>query len=125
MEVDWRPERFSMSETEETRRMIETRWAEAVKENSRLYNASKFRLAGQRLEGGRLRLSLGLTDYKDHLGTNLSPSAHLYVAEGEEEKYRHMAQCVGVGSWVLTTDSRLVMVENAGWKGEQERLYKN
>ena len=123
VEVDWRPEMFSMLETEETRRMIESRWAEAVRENSRLYNASKFRLAGERMEGGKLRLRVGLTDYKDHVGTNLSPSARLYVMEGEEERYGYMSQCVGVGCWVLTTDSRLVMVENAAWKGEQERLF--
>ena len=59
-----------------------------------------------------------MTDYKDHMGTNLSPKAQLYVMKGEE-RYSHMSQCVGVGCWVLTKDSYLVMVENAGWKGEQ------
>ena len=123
VELDWSPERFSMLETKESRGMIESRWAEAVRENSRLYNASKFRLAGERMEDGKLRLRVGLTDYKDHVGTNLSPRAGEYVMEGCE-KYGYMSQCVGVGCWVLTTDSRLVMVENAAWKGEQERLFK-
>ena len=59
---------------------------------------------------------------KDHVGTNLSPTAGQYVMEDMEDledKYSHMSQCVGVGCWVLTTDRQLVMVENAAWKGEQ------
>ena len=122
MEVDWRPDRFKMLETEQTRRMIETRWAEATKQNSRLYNASKYRLAASSLHEGKLVLRVGLTDYKDHVGTNLSPTAGQYVMEDMEDledKYSHMSQCVGVGCWVLTTDRQLVMVENAAWKGEQ------
>ena len=122
MEVDWRPDRFKMLETEQTRRMIETRWAEATKQNSRLYNASKYRLAACSLHEGKLVLRVGLTDYKDHVGTNLSPTAGQYVMEDMEDmedKYSHMSQCVGVGCWVLTTDRHLVMVENAAWKGEQ------
>ena len=30
-----------------------------------------------------------------------------------------MSQCIGVGCWVLTTDKKVVFVENAAWKGEQ------
>ena len=30
-----------------------------------------------------------------------------------------MSQCIGVGCWVITTDSKVVFVENADWKGEQ------
>ena len=44
--------------------MIERRWVEATAGKARLFNASKYRLAGQRLEAGRLELRVGLTDYK-------------------------------------------------------------
>ena len=63
---------------------------------------------------------------QDHVGTNLSPSAHLYLGkEGEEEggRYSHMSQCVGVGAWLLTSDNKVVLVENAAWKGEQACRY--
>ena len=45
--VDFSPAKFNMMETVESRRMIEERWAEATAANRRLYNASKFRLAGR------------------------------------------------------------------------------
>ena len=70
--VEFSPERFRMLETEETRRMIERRWEEARSANSRLYNASKYRLAGQRMEAGRLVLQVGLTDYKAQSSSPLS-----------------------------------------------------
>ena len=73
MEVDWRPDRFKMLETEQTRRMIETRWAEATKQNSRLYNASKYRLAACSLHEGKLVLRVGLTDYKAGHTSHLTP----------------------------------------------------
>ena len=58
------------------------------------------------------------------MGTNLSPSAHLYLGgEGEEDRYAHMSQCVGVGAWLLTADGTVVLVENAAWKGEQACRY--
>ena len=56
---------------------------------------------------------------QDHVGTNLSPSAHLYLGEEGEDRYSHMSQCVGVGAWLTTTDNMIVLVENAAWKGEQ------
>ena len=40
----------------------------------------------------------------------------------DAEYYRqfdYMSQCIGVGCWVLTTDKKVVFVENAAWKGEQ------
>ena len=42
--------------------------------------------------------------------------------EKDAEYYRqfdYMSQCIGVGCWVLTTDKKVVFVENAAWKGEQ------
>ena len=63
---------------------------------------------------------------QDHVGTNLSPSAHLYLGkeeEEEEDRYSYMSQCVGVGAWLTTADNMIVLVENAAWKGEQACRY--
>ena len=60
---------------------------------------------------------------QDHVGTNLSPSAHLYLEGDGESRFSHMSQCVGVGAWLLTADNMIVLVENAAWKGEQSCRY--
>ena len=80
--VDFSPARFRMLETEESRRMIERRWEEATGGNRRLYNASKYRLAGQRLEGNRLHLNVGLTDYKAQSGP-LTNRDHHFMAPSQ------------------------------------------
>ena len=44
------------------------------------------------------------------------------LKDKDAEYYRqfdYMSQCIGVGCWVLTTDKKVVFVENAAWKGEQ------
>ena len=135
--VDYNTAKYNMKETRETRDMIERLWAERTNGNARLFNASKFRLAGHgpSQEGGVFELRVGVTDYKDHVGTNLSPDVQKYIGEGDTKVYRLteafyvvqvkifqfdlMSQCVGVGCWVTTTDGMVVFVENAAWKGEQ------
>ena len=52
---------------------------------ARIYNASKFRLASHRWAAGEVLLRVGLTDYKDHVGTNLSPRGRDYINISTEE----------------------------------------
>ena len=81
--VDYNTAKYNMKETRETRDMIERLWGERTKGNSRLFNASKFRLAGHGMsQDGVVELRLGVTDYKDHVGTNLSPDVQKYIGEG-------------------------------------------
>ena len=63
-------------------------------------------------------MMVGLTDYKDHMGTNLSADVDKYVGVGDS-RFDMMSQCIGVGAWVITTDNKVVLVESAAWKGEQ------
>jgi len=120
VEVDYDAEKYKMKEIPETRKMIETIWAERTKRNSRIFNQSKFRLAHHSWDSASLKLKMkvGITDYKDHVGTNLSPDVQKYLGTGDE-KFDMMSQCVGVGCWVVTLDQKVVFVENAAWKGEQ------
>ena len=118
VDVDYDPARYAMAETDETRDMINRIWRERTKNNPRLFNQSKYRLASEYISGdGRVQLHVGITDYKDHVGTNLSDQVQRYLGEGEE-KFNMMSQCIGVGGWVVTTDNKVIMVETAGWKGE-------
>jgi hypothetical protein len=118
--VDWDPARWAMRETAESRAEIEWTWTAATAAQPRLWNQSKYRLAGAEgwLEDRGPLLRVGLTDYKDHMGTNLGPEVDRWVGEGPA-RWDMMAQCIGVGCWLLSTDGKVVMVETAGWKGEQ------
>ena len=88
--VDYNTAKYNMKETKETRDMIERLWGERTKGNTRLFNASKFRIAGHgpSKEGGEVELRVGVTDYKDHVGTNLSPDVQKYIGEGDSKVYR-------------------------------------
>lgn len=87
VEVDYDAEKYKMKEIPETRKMIETIWAERTKRNSRIFNQSKFRLAHHSWDSASLKLKMkvGITDYKDHVGTNLSPDVQKYLGTGDEK----------------------------------------
>ena len=87
IQVDYNTAKYNMKETKETRDMIERLWGERTKSNARIFNASKFRMAGHCLsqEEGALELKVGITDYKDHVGTNLSPDVQKYIGQGGDK----------------------------------------
>ena len=120
VDVSFEIEKYAMVETDETRDMIERIWSVKSQENARLFNQSKYRLAshGWDEDVRRMKMMVGLTDYKDHMGTNLSKDVDKYVGVGDS-RFAMMSQCVGVGAWVITTDNKVVLVESAPWKGEQ------
>jgi len=119
VDVDWDPTRFAMKESSELRmKIIEKRWSEATAAQPRLWNQSKYRLAGSLTSEGRPQLKVGLTDYKDHMGTNLSAEVDKWVGTGEQ-RWDYMSQCIGVGCWLVSSDQKVVLVETASWKGEQ------
>ena len=119
VDVDFNIARYAMVETEESRDMINMIWKRKTESNPRLFNQSKYRLAGESFqeEEGRVSLQVGVTDYKDHVGTNLSEQVDEYLGEGDQ-RFGMMSQCVGVGGGVVTTDDKVIMVETAAWKGE-------
>jgi len=120
VEIDFDIEKYAMVETDESRDMIESIWSIKTRENKRLFNQSKYRLASHRWDEDHKRMCMcvGITDYKDHMGTNLSPDVDKYVGMGDS-RFDNMNQCVGVGAWVITADKKVVLVESAAWKGEQ------
>jgi len=119
VDVDWDLNRFAMRENKDLREEIEKRWSEATAAQPRLWNQSKYRLAGYSLNSeGRPQLEVGLTDYKDHMGTNLSPEVDKWVGT-DKQRWDYMSQCIGVGCWLVSSDQKVVLVETASWKGEQ------
>ena len=87
VDVEYDVSQYNMKSSDETREMIERIWRQRTKENSRLYNASKFRLAshGWDTDKRRVGMRVGLTDYKDHVGTNLSPDVAKYIGTGNSK----------------------------------------
>lgn len=86
VDVEYDVSKYNMKSTEETRNMIEGIWSKRTQENSRLYNATKFRLASHSWDCDnkqRVVMKVGLTDYKDHVGTNLSQDVAKYIGTGD------------------------------------------
>ena len=99
--VDYNTAKYNMKETKETRDMIERLWGERTKSNARIFNASKFRLAGHVMseEEGLLELRVGITDYKDHVGTNLSPDVQKFIGQGDDKVKRVTSPDLSSSVW--------------------------
>ena len=119
VDVDFKIDKYAMAETDNSRDMINTIWNKKTESNPRLFNQSKYRLAAEHYNEQERRVSLqvGITNYKDHVGTNLSDRVKSYLGDGAA-RFAMMSQCIGVGGWVVTTDSKVILVETAAWKGE-------
>jgi hypothetical protein len=62
---------------------VEEEWARRRTCNPRLFNASKFRYHGITPgPAGNIVVHLGLTDYREFIGTNMSPHASRLLADG-------------------------------------------
>uniref|UniRef100_A0A3Q3W4R3 Nudix hydrolase domain-containing protein n=1 Tax=Mola mola TaxID=94237 RepID=A0A3Q3W4R3_MOLML len=81
-----------------------------------LFNGSKFRLHSFFLSGPLLTLKLGLTCYKDYLGTNWSCRAAELCQLGEAkfgDRLALLAQPLGVGGILCTDDDRVVLIRRS------------
>uniref|UniRef100_A0A8C5CT47 Uncharacterized protein n=1 Tax=Gadus morhua TaxID=8049 RepID=A0A8C5CT47_GADMO len=109
---------------------IEEVWAKRVTREPWLFNGSKFRLhsftfdsskapmsrRGRSEAGPRLTLRLGLTSYKDFLGTNWSERAGALRRRGETELNDPcglLAQPLGVGGVLCTSDGKVVLIRRS------------
>jgi len=54
---------------------IDEIWTRRVSDNSTLWNGSKFRIASVSESSDDVMFNLGITSYKDFIGTNWSPTA--------------------------------------------------
>ena len=85
---------FDHETTEELEKMVERVWAEKCAANSRLYSKSKFRLGSildsqersidiyrpqSTFQHSKITLGIGVSDYRQHVGTNLNPESVDYI----------------------------------------------
>ena len=114
------PDRFARKTNPAQEEAIASQWRRASRANPRLFNGSKFRYAGLRWTD-RPQLQLGLTSYREHVGTNLRSGQRLLQEAGSAvhgDRQAFLADPLAVGAALLTSDNRLVLVRRALWVGE-------
>ena len=100
--------------TRKNEAQIDAIWKDRKKHNPSLFNGTKFRFAGVR-QSDRMHekviIDLGITCYKDFLGTNMSPNWH-------ELKPENLASPLGNAAIVETTDQKVVLLKRSQNVGE-------
>ena len=101
---------------------INSVWTERQKQNPKLWNGTKFRLDSVLVQhDGQATFNLGITGYKDFIGTNWSPSAKLFQQLGKtnhNNEQIHMSDALGVGALVQTADDYMVLIRRSQHCGE-------
>lgn len=98
LRAKFEPSVYGSKKSKEIEEKIESTWETKCAKNNRLYNASKFRLAGYEVLQETLVLHFGLTSYKDMCGTNLSGDFTSLQEKGEQDfsnKQAYMSDAVG------------------------------
>ena len=112
---------FSRKSLAHIDKTIDEIWQVKCYSNKRLYNGSKFRFAGVRVEECGITLDIGLTSYKELMGTNCHSFGDELAFYGEKNfncRQAYMADVLGVGSLIVTTDNKVVFIKRALWTGE-------
>ncbi|XP_039219359.1 uridine diphosphate glucose pyrophosphatase NUDT22 [Crotalus tigris] len=100
---------------------IDRVWAARCQQNPWLFNGAKFRLHSVKLDGTLLTFHLGLTSYKDFVGTNLAKTARQLREQGEQDfgnSQAYLADPLGVGALLQTADDNFVFLRRSLCVGE-------
>ena len=105
-------------------------WESRLQAQPWLFDAPKFRLHSATLvptgsPGPQLHLCLGLTSYRDFLGTNWASSAAWLRQQGATDwgdKQAYLADPLGVGAALATADDFLVFLRRSGQVAEATGL---
>ncbi|XP_019267326.1 PREDICTED: nudix hydrolase 9-like isoform X3 [Nicotiana attenuata] len=102
-------------------------WEERERQNSPLYNWTNFRYGGYTFDVGNdpkqqphVSLQLGLTNYRDFVGTNLSPIWERYLVPSEDDciQCQHTSSPLGNGAVVETSDKKILVLQRSNRVGE-------
>ncbi|XP_024066485.2 uridine diphosphate glucose pyrophosphatase isoform X2 [Terrapene carolina triunguis] len=95
---------------------IDAVWEARCRHSPWLFNGSKFRLHSAQLDGDSLTFRLGLTCYKDFLGTNRAGMARHLQQQGRQDfgdSQAYLAEPLGVGAMVHTADDCFVFLRRS------------
>ena len=118
---------FNRRTVPEDEASIEAIWANRLKDNPRLFNGTKFRVHSVSSDGSdRLTINLGLTDYREYLGTNWSPDVEALQTRGEREEgnpQAYLSDPMGVGAFVLTSDDHVIFLKRSPYCAEAPDMW--
>ena len=100
---------------------VEEVWTEKIVSNPRMWNGTKFRLYSVEQTANTVTFNLGITCYKDFIGTNWSPDAKVFHFMGNENHQNtqvYMSDALGVGAFVETDDNYLILLRRSLHCGE-------
>uniref|UniRef100_A0A8C5RZV1 Nudix hydrolase 22 n=1 Tax=Laticauda laticaudata TaxID=8630 RepID=A0A8C5RZV1_LATLA len=100
---------------------IDSVWAARCRQNPWLFDGAKFRLHSVKLDGSILTFHLGLTSYKDFVGTNLAETARQLQEQGHKDfgnSQAYLAEPLGVGAVLHTADDNLIFLRRSLCVGE-------
>lgn len=110
--------------------VLEQSWAAALSANPRLFDGSKFRLAriGWGEDGATVAVDLGLTSYKEYLGTNRLPAEQRAMLEKEgkavhQEGGAFLSNALGCEALLLTSDGFVVLLQRSSAVATHSGLY--
>ena len=101
---------------EENEQEIENVWQNKLTVNPKMWNGSKFRLESVSEKDDITTFNIGITSYKDFIGTNWSPKAkdlHKLGLEINQNEQSFMSDALGVGSIVQTADDMAVIIKRS------------
>lgn len=108
---------FNRKSLPEDETSIDAIWKFRLKENPRLFNGTKFRVHSVVFDIDRkLTLNLGLTDYREYLGTNWASDVEQLRSRGQKDFSNPQAffsDPMGVGAFVLTDDNHVVFLRRS------------
>lgn len=98
-------------------------WSEHLDANPSLWNGIKFRMDSieEKPNDTTVTLNLGITCYRDFIGTNCSPNAHELCRLGEQKydnSQAYMSDALGIGSVVKTADDCFILLRRSKVCGE-------
>ena len=94
-------------------------WLAATEKNPRIFDGSKFRLHRIALDAhGHVTLELGLTGYREYLGTNRLPTEALRQLEADGQAAHanpraHLSDALGCETVLLTADDQVVLLRRS------------
>ncbi|XP_063172840.1 uridine diphosphate glucose pyrophosphatase NUDT22 [Candoia aspera] len=100
---------------------IDSAWAARCQQNPWLFNGAKFRLHSIKADGTILTFRLGLTSYKDFVGTNLTESARQLQEQGRKDfgdSQAYLAEPLGVGAMLHAADDTFIFLRRSLCVGE-------
>ena len=105
-------------------------WAAAKAKNPGIFDGSKFRLhrAAEAGTDGSVLLELGLTGYREYLGTNRLPAAERGQLEADGraahgDAAAHMSNALGCETMLLTADGQVVLLRRSTSVATHNGLY--